>query len=51
MTAAAHSLLMAAATQTEEVDLGAPAIVWGIGAFAILMVLLLGTLVFGKGRS
>ena len=49
MTAAAFSLL--AATPAEEVDIGAPAIVWGIGAFAILMVLLLGTLVFGKGRS
>ncbi len=49
MTAAALALL--AAAETEEVDIGAPALVWGISAFAILMLLLLGTLVFGKGRS
>lgn len=49
MTAAALSLLSAA--ETEEVDIGAPAFVWGLIAFAILMVLLLATLTFGKGRS
>ena len=50
MTTAALTLLAAAETE-EHVDIGAPALVWGIGAFAILMLLLLGTLAFGKGRS
>ena len=50
MTAAALVLLTAAPTE-EQVDIGAPPLVWGISAFAILMLLLLATLVFGKGRS
>jgi len=50
MTAAAITFLAAAPTE-EHVDIGAPAFVWGIGAFVILMLLLLGTLAFGKGRS
>ena len=49
MTAAALSILSAA--ESEEVDIGAPAYVWGICVFAIFMVLLLATLTFGKGRS
>lgn len=50
MTAAALTLLMAVETE-ERIDTAAPPLVWGIGAFAILLLLLLGTLVFGKGRS
>lgn len=50
MTAAALSLLTVAPAE-EQIDIGAPAIVWGISVFAIFMVLLLGTLAFGKGRS
>ncbi len=49
MTAAALSLLSAATT--DVVDIGPPAIVWGICVFAVLMLLLLATLAFGKGRS
>ncbi|MGH8775872.1 MAG: hypothetical protein ACRDWI_12095 [Jiangellaceae bacterium] len=29
---------------------GVPSLVWGLGALGILLTLLLGTLVFGKGR-
>jgi hypothetical protein len=50
MTAAAFVLLSAAETE-EQIDTGAPPIVWGISAFAILMILLLGTLAFGRGRT
>ena len=41
-------LRLAEETHSEE---GFPAWGWGVGALAILMVLLLVTLVFGKGRS
>lgn len=50
MSAVARTLLTAAETE-EQIDIGAPPLVWGIAAFAILLLLLLGTLVFGKGRS
>ena len=49
MTAAASSLLSAA--EPGEVDIGVPAYVYGIAVFAGLMLLLLITLTFGKGRS
>lgn len=49
MTATAFAILTAA--ETEEVDIGAPAIVWGASVFVALMLLLLATLTFGKGRS
>jgi hypothetical protein len=47
---AAFSLLTAATTE-EHVDIGVPAIVYGIVVFAAFMILLLATLAFGKGRS
>jgi hypothetical protein len=50
MTAAALSLLTAATTE-EHVDIHVPAIVYGLVVFAVLMLLLLATLAFGKGRS
>jgi hypothetical protein len=31
-------------------DEGVPAAVWGLGVLGILLALLVGTLVFGKGR-
>ena len=33
-----------------EVESQVPAAVWGLGALAILMALLIGTLMFGRGR-
>jgi len=50
MTAAALTLLMAVEAE-ERIDTGAPPLVWGVAAFAILLLLLLATMVFGKGRS
>jgi len=41
------TVLAQAATETE---LPVPPIVFGLGAFAILSALLLGVLMFGKGR-
>jgi hypothetical protein len=39
------------ATETaERVIEGPPAVVWGIGFLVALMVLLVATLIFGKGR-
>jgi len=49
MTAAALTLL--AVEAEERIDTGAPPLVWGVAAFAILLLLLLATMVFGKGRS
>lgn len=31
-------------------DIGVPAVVWGLGAFGLLVLLLLITLMLGKGR-
>ncbi len=31
-------------------DIGVPALVWGVGAFGLLVLLLLITLMLGKGR-
>jgi hypothetical protein len=39
------------ATETaERVIEGPPAVVWGVGFLVVLMVLLVATLIFGKGR-
>jgi hypothetical protein len=50
MTAATLAALTVVAAETEGHS-GAHPLVWGGGAFVILMLLLLGTLAFGRGRS
>ena len=48
---AAASIMAAAGTESEtHIDIGPP-IAWGLGAFAILMLLLIITLTFGRGRT
>lgn len=41
----------AALVAAEHVDIGAPPIVWGVGAFVLLMAMLAITLAFGRGRG
>lgn len=43
--------LDAAVIAAEGVDTGASPIVWGIGAFVLLMLMLAITLAFGRGRG
>ncbi len=41
---------LATAVEEGHNDIGVPAVVWGVGAFGLLVLLLLITLMLGKGR-
>ena len=50
MTALVTAVALAAAGQQKGVDLPMPPLAFGLAAFGLLCLLLLGTLAFGKGR-
>ena len=52
MTSTTLATVVALAAETEEHrDIPGTPIVWGVVAFAILMLLLLAVLAFGRGRT
>ena len=42
--------ILQASETAERVIEGPPAVVWGVGFLVVLLLLLLATLIFGKGR-